>query len=161
MAAAVRALLKLRNEVEFTFAGDGPEKPFLLTMFKDEPRVRILQYHPEESSKVHLEHHIAVIPSLGSEGTTLAAAEAMGAGCAVVAAPVGGLTNMIIDGYNGVFAEPTAPGITEAVLRLIDDADFRGNLIRRAHQVASESFGIKVWRWRWQRVVETLLEEQV
>ena len=96
-----------------------------------------------------LSHDIAVIPSLGSEGTSLSAIEAMSAGCAVVATCVGGLTNIIIDGYNGKLATPDEDELYEVLYKVITDGELRHRLAERAHTTVNESFSIDIWRERW------------
>ncbi|WP_420806389.1 glycosyltransferase family 4 protein [Vulgatibacter incomptus] len=61
---------------------------------------------------------IAVIPTLWSEGTSLAAVEAICAGVPVVTTPVGGLGNLVVPGFNGVVTAPTAHGIAEGIRQI-------------------------------------------
>ncbi|WP_420491566.1 glycosyltransferase [Neobacillus drentensis] len=44
--------------------------------------------------------------NLGSEGTSLSLLEAMAAKCAEIATNVGGMTNIILDNYNGLIINP-------------------------------------------------------
>ena len=103
---------------------------------------------------VHLAHDIVVVPSLGSEGTSLSVAEGMGAGCAVVATNVGGITNMIIDGYNGLLVMPTAAALTTALERVIADPELRQALGSKAYETAVRSFSLEVWEAKWRQVLE-------
>jgi len=96
------------------------------------------------------------VPSIASEGTTFSVAEAMAAGCAVVATHVGGITNMIIDGYNGLLIPPSAAALQAALERLINDGDLRRRLGQRAQQVAEASFGLERWRRQWTEVLTTV-----
>lgn len=61
---------------------------------------------------------IAVVPTLWSEGTSLAAVEAIVAGVPVVATPVGGLGNLVIPGFNGFLVTPSPQAIAEAIAAL-------------------------------------------
>jgi len=116
--------------------------------------VQFTHYLAAESVEFHLHHDIAVIPSLGSEGTSLSAAEAMGAGCAVVATPVGGITNMILDGFNGLLIQPKALDFAAAILRLADDKALRREIAGHAYCTASRCFDVRVWNERWKQVFE-------
>ncbi len=58
---------------------------------------------------------IAVVPTLWSEGTSLAAVEAICAGVPVVATPVGGLGNVIIPHVNGYLVPPEPRALADAV----------------------------------------------
>jgi len=109
-----------------TFAGEGPEESWLRKQFAGNPRVTFTKYLPDEVLDIHLEHDIAVVPSIASEGTSLSVAEAMGAGCAVVATAVGGVTNMIINGHNGILAMPDAASVLNGLETVVSDPALRG-----------------------------------
>ena len=147
-------LLDKYKYIEITFAGEGPEEQWLKQKFNNIDRVNIIKYYPHESLKVHLEHDIAVVPSIASEGTSLSVAEAMGAGCAVVATAVGGITNMIIDEYNGLLVMPEAESLLAGIEVLINNKDRRDQLGRRAYETAEVSFNIKIWKERWLKVIK-------
>lgn len=50
----------------------------------------------------------------------------MAAGCAVICTNVGGMTNIIIDGYNGLMINPDEDSLYKALDRLIEDKLLRG-----------------------------------
>ena len=103
------------------------------------------------------QHDLVIIPSLGSEGTSLIAIEAMAAGKPVIATNVGGLTNLIIDGYNGILCYPTKDSLYESIKRIIEDPYERKRIGRNARAVAKESFTYKIWSQRWHRVIDDIL----
>jgi glycosyltransferase involved in cell wall biosynthesis len=154
MADAVAQILGRRSDIQFTFAGDGPDARYLTERFQGAPQVRFTRYLPGESVEIHLQHDLAVIPSLGSEGTSLSAAEAMGAGCAVIATPVGGITNMILDGFNGLLAQPRPEEFAAAIVRLADDKALRREIAEHAYCTALRCFDLRVWQERWKNVFE-------
>lgn len=156
MAEAAMAILKTNDNVRFTFAGEGPDEMWLRRTFDGDSRVSFQTYLPQDSLKIHLDRDIAVVPSFASEGTSLSVAEAMGAGCAVVAAAVGGITNMIIDGYNGLLVFPRVQSFESAIRRLIEDKTLRDRLAARGHETASAAFSSDRWREQWQDVLETV-----
>ncbi len=153
-AGVVKRLLEQYPHVEFTFAGEGPDEPWLRETFAHQPRVTIMKYLPQASKDVYLRHHIAVIPSLASEGTSLSVAEAMGAGCAVAATCVGGITNMILDGHNGLLVMPDSNSLYAALRTLIENDVLRRDLGAAARQCTQISFSLPAWRQRWQAVLE-------
>jgi glycosyltransferase involved in cell wall biosynthesis len=157
MAEAAKRILVNHTNVEFSFAGEGPDERWLKEFFNNENRVSFIKYHPVESLHVHLEHHIAVIPSLASEGTSLAVAEAMGSGCAVIATAIGGITNMIFDGYNGLLISPNVSELTGALFRLIENPGFMKQLGENAYKVASQSFSVDKWRTSWCKVLDSVM----
>ena len=156
MAAAAKRILTRYSHVFFTFAGEGPDKITLKEYFRNESRVNFIKYAAHESLKVHMGHDIAVVPSLASEGTSLSVAEAMGCGCAVVATAVGGITNMIVDGYNGLLISPEVDALVAALERLIESPESIATLGANAYQVAKTSFSLCQWKARWRQVFETM-----
>ena len=124
--------------------------------FANEPRVHIEKYLPDQALSVNAKYHIAVVPSLGSEGTSLSLAEAMAAGCAVVATNVGGMTNMIINGYNGQMVNPDVDDLTRALSTLISDAKLRFKLGNDAAATARNAFSLNHWKSRWSDVLDQL-----
>lgn len=70
-------------------------------------------------------HHIAVVPTLWSEGTSLACVEALAAGVPVVASPVGGLGNLIVPGFNGALVNPDPEAIASAIAKIWVNGEWR------------------------------------
>jgi glycosyltransferase involved in cell wall biosynthesis len=139
---------------EFTFAGNGPDEALLKKTFAGRANVRFLTYRPEESLTLHAAYDIAIVPSLGCEGTSLSIAEASAAGCAVVASNVGGIPNMIIHGWNGLMVQPTADEFYAAVHRLIMDGEERARLAGNALSIARHSFSVDRWRGDWSALLD-------
>jgi glycosyltransferase involved in cell wall biosynthesis len=159
IAEVALSLLKKYNNIRFTFAGEGPDEGWLRNRFVTESRVRFQKYEPDRALAVHLEHDIAVVPSLASEGTSLSVAEAMAAGCPVVATAVGGVTNMIISGYNGLMVLPKAASLVEGLETLIQNPGLREKLGRRAYETAKEAFSIEQWKRSWKLVLQKVAYE--
>jgi len=159
MAEAATRILAAYPHLSFSFAGEGPDENYLKQRFSADSRVHFIKYSPDNALGVHCQHDIAVIPSLASEGTSLSVAEAMAAGCAVVATAVGGITNMIIDGYNGLLVSPDACSLTDALTWLIEHPVERKKLAVNAYHVATEGFSLPKWQSRWRHVIETIVCE--
>ena len=156
MTDAARSLLDRLGNVSFCFAGEGPDEAHIRERFGDDPRVSITRFLPEESLAFHSQFHVAVVPSLASEGTSLSLAEAMGAGCAVVATGIGGMTNMVIDGYNGRLVQPQAEALADVLHQLATDPAQRARLATRAADTAREAFSLDRWRDRWSHVFDEI-----
>jgi glycosyltransferase involved in cell wall biosynthesis len=156
MIEAARRVLQGCPSVEVCFAGDGPDEHLIAQAFDGEPRVSICKYMADESLQFHEAFHIAVVPSLASEGTSLSLVEAMAAGCAVVASNVGGMTNMVIDGYNGRLIDPDVECLVGVLNELVHGAGLRAQLGRRAAETAREAFSLERWKTRWSVVLDTV-----
>jgi glycosyltransferase involved in cell wall biosynthesis/polysaccharide pyruvyl transferase WcaK-like protein len=98
---------------------------------------------------------ICVIPTVGSEGQSLACLEAMASGCAVVATRVGGLPELIRDGVDGLLCDPTADSLASALRRLVRDPQLRRRLGAEARG-AAETRSLEIWRADWADVLVDL-----
>jgi glycosyltransferase involved in cell wall biosynthesis len=153
MVVAGKRLLATHPNVRITLAGEGPDRAAMREYFTGESRIQFVCYRPEESLQTHLAHDVAVNASLGSEGSSLSVGEGMGAGCAMVATNVGGVTNMILDGYNGLLVNPNAEALYQGLKRVVSDAELRARLGRRAWETAGTAFSLSQWRQRWGEVI--------
>jgi glycosyltransferase involved in cell wall biosynthesis len=154
MAEVAARLLVQHQTITFTFAGEGPDESWLRAKFAAEGRVAFTKYRADETLHIHLGHDVAVVPSVASEGTSLAVAEAMAAGCAVVATAVGGITNMIIHRYNGLLVVPNARSLYEGITATLQGPDFRRQLGTAAFATASAAFNLERWKQQWRQVLE-------
>lgn len=153
-APVVCELLRNYSNIYITFAGAGPDEHWLKKQFGELRNVTFIKYLPDESLKVHMDHDIAVIPSIASEGTSLSVAEAMGAGCAVLATAVGGICNMIVNNHNGLLVMPNSSFLLEGLERLINDRELRRKLSINAYETAQNAFNIEVWKKKWTSVIQ-------
>jgi glycosyltransferase involved in cell wall biosynthesis len=156
MAEVAVALLSRFPFLRFTFAGDGTDEEWLRARFEGESRVTIRKVPWEERIQLHFDHHIVVVPSIGSEGTSLSVAEAMATGCAVVAFDTGGVTNMIIDGFNGLMVSPERSALERAIARVIESESLRRQLAGRGYDVARAAFSMATWKERWTGILTYL-----
>lgn len=152
-ADAIEKLLEEFNNLQITFAGDGPEENYLKNKFKSNANVRFITYNSEESLYIHENKHIAVIPTVGSEGTSLSLLEAMASTCAVLCTNVGGMTNIVIDNFNGTMINPDAGQLYFALKKMIEDAEYRKNIAHEAYRTVQKGFSFDVWKEKWKKVL--------
>lgn len=105
-----------------------------------------------EMYQVYQNADISVIPTLYSEGTSLSCIEAMACGNAIVATNIGGLTNLIIDRYNGLLIDPAKDALIFALEKLIESSALRENLGINACNVA-KTFSKENWEQQWKKVI--------
>jgi len=161
MINASRRLLDEYSELRVTFAGEGPLLSLIESLQEDYPgQIEITKYQPQESLSFHKNFDISVVPTQGSEGTSLSLLEAMAAGCAVVCTNVGGLTNIIVDEYNGLMVNPNADDIFFAINKLIIDAPVANEMRRRARESVEYGFSRSQWEKRWLAVINRVWEKE-
>ena len=91
---------------------------------------------------------IVLIPTYSHESTSLAAIEAMSRGRPVVASNVGGLSDVVADGWTGLLATPTVGALADAVARLASDAEMRVRLGGQSAVEARGRFSLEQWQHR-------------
>lgn len=145
MAHIASEITKIRPNVHFRFVGQGSQQKQLETVLRGNARCVIQSAAYTDMPDLYRESDIAVIPTLWSEGTSLACIEAMSYGCAVLVTTVGGLANLVFHGYNGSLVSPEEGSLHAELLYLIDDALLRKRYIENGYAVATASFSKEQW----------------
>ena len=150
MIEATKRLLDVYDDIEVTFAGGGPLLSEIEDTFGDCSRVKVTSYNSNESVSFHSQYDIAVIPTIFSEGTSLSLCEAMAAGCIPIASCVGGMSNILLDGYNGFLIQPNVNDLEHALLSIIEMSPRqRSTIAKRAYETAITSFSRSRWENQW------------
>lgn len=156
-AEAIEKVLNEKKNIHVTFAGEGDDEQFLKEKFEKYDNVTFIRYESNESLKIHANKNIAVIPTVGSEGTSLSLLEAMASKCAVICTDVGGMTNIVINGYNGMMVGAgDVNQLYDALIKLIEDEDLRNQLSQNSFITVKEAFSYERWSAQWLEVVENI-----
>ena len=123
LLAAVPAVLERHPEVRFAVAGDGELREELEELARQfEDHVVMLGNRPDVPDLL-ASFAVFAYPSQ-FEGLCLAVIEAQAAGVPVVATPVGGIRETVVDGVTGLLVPPDdAAALAGAIIRLLDDPD--------------------------------------
>ena len=154
---AISKILSEYPNVFVTVAGDGPDENWLknkLTIFEN---VEFIKYSSEESISIHSDKHIAVVPTIGSEGTSLSLIEAMASKCAVICTDVGGLTNVVIDGFNGlIIPSGDEQALYDSIKKLIEDHNLRTHISENGFKTINSSFSYNKWSEAWKKILNSI-----
>lgn len=156
------AIMRILGEcqgIEVTVAGTGPDEQYMRERLEKLPGVTFTTYASNDSLRIHSDKHIAVVPTTGSEGTSLSLLEAMASGCAVICTNVGGMTNIVLDHYNGIMISPDEEELYQALKELIGDAALRRTLAARAYDTVCHSFSLEIWKSKWRRIIREARRE--
>jgi len=153
---AAERLLADYPDVEFVFAGEGPLEGLIRNKMERHPRVTITKYEQRDVLGILRNVDVALIPTIGSEGTSLSLLEAMAAGCAVICSNVGGMTNIVIDEYNGLMVEPTLEELYKAMVKVYNDPLLGNRMARRGRETVEAGFSLDIWRKKWVRVIDSI-----
>lgn len=143
--------------LHITIAGEGADEGLFREKFLKHERVNLIHYKSEDSYSVHADKHIAIVPTLGSEGTSLSLLEAMASKCAVVCTNVGGMSNIVINNYNGLMISPEKQSLKTAISQLITDGKFRQTISEKAYETVNYAFNLEEWKKNWANVLKNEL----
>lgn len=157
----VDELLERYPNAELHFVGKGFENDTKnvekkIKLWGD--RIKWYSKAPEEMNVVYKSADITLIPTMYSEGTSLSCLEAMSSGNAVIATRIGGLTDLVINGFNGILTEPDSKSLKNALFSLLDNPEKMRYLKQNAVESA-KAFSKKEWSRRWKSVIEENLPE--
>lgn len=128
-------LVALRNrDIELVFA--GPDRGVSIDGKSYNFNQYIEQFIPEQAVKNRIrflggcshdqisdlrKNSLVTVVCSRYENFPLSLLEALSAGCPTIATSVGGMKEIVVDGYNGLLAEPSSESIADKLLELIDD----------------------------------------
>ena len=151
-------LIKEYPNIEIHFVGKGFKKDTdaieekIKKLGKD--KVKMYNKLPHLMHTVYKMADITVIPTLYSEGTSLSCLEAMATENAVIATRIGGLTDLVINNYNGKLIEPNEKSLYEAIKEFMDNKNLREKCQKNARLVAKE-FNKENWINRWKEIIKS------
>ncbi len=162
MSAALPPILDKYNDVVFQFVGFAHGHDIqkdILQLEKNYPnRVSHCMVEPDEMVKIYQNTDISLIPTLYCEGTSLSCLEAQACGNVVISTNVGGLPDLIIDGFNGLLINPTGQDLMKALDKVLADADLREKLSQNAINVAA-AFDKQKWIDKWKTIIYTVISK--
>lgn len=156
-----RVLEKYADRVELRLVGQINDEPsrqqveYLMNKYPD--NVSRTEYAMKDMPKAYQDTDVVLIPTRYSEGTSLSCIEGMASGSAVIATNVGGLPNLIIDGYNGLLISPKASELEEAVVRLVENPQLIKLFQKNGIEVAQKAFTKTSWDQKWTRIIQNAL----
>ena len=155
--ALVNLSKKFDDKISIIISGEGPDKEYFENKLSRLSNVSFTSYHVEDTLEFHRNIDIVMVPSLGSEGTSLSLIEAMRAGCAPVVTPVGGMTSIVIDGFNGSYCSPNSYDLELKLESLILGRSKLVAIQKRAIEtVVNGPFHFQEWTNRWINVINKL-----
>lgn len=155
---AIRAMQKVNRshgDAKLIILGEGPlkgEMQQLIGRLKVNAEIRS-PVKGEELRRYYRQSAAVLVPSRYSEGTSLAALEAMACGKPVIVSNVGGLPDLVKNLETGLVVEPDAEEIGNAIIKVLDDKPLARRLGRSARQAAVSRFSSKTWCQSWMEAI--------
>lgn len=159
------AALETKRPFTLTLIGEGNISDYAQQFVAENGLENVVEFRGWlESDLLHEEFaagDVFVLPSW-VEGLPNAMIEAMAAGLAIVATPVGNVPSAVADGESALFVQPrSATDLRNVLSRVIEDGALRASLGARAHAVAAERFGVEPAVQRILEAVASVSPEEV
>lgn len=152
------SLLQKRENVEILMAGSGPDQKEMESICPPGQRVRYEEFTHENLLLRELPLcHVSVVPTLFCEGTSRSLLESMGAGCACVATPIGGICDIIQNNSNALLAPPEEQAFQVAVETLLDNREFARTLAKNGWETVRDRHTDEQWKKNICEVVRRFL----
>ena len=100
---------------------------------------------------------ITIIPTITVKALPFPVWEVMATENAVIATNVGGLTDLIINGLNGLLIEPNGIELKKALETLIGNPELRHDLGQNARNTVERGFTLDLWRSHWLSILRKML----
>jgi glycosyltransferase involved in cell wall biosynthesis len=163
----LKALAKV-PDARLIVVGDGPTRPALEAECRSLGLSERVTFAGQQGqTRVAEELRLAqalVVPSKvardgDADGTPVVMAEGMAAGVPVIASRLGGLSEHITSGENGLLVVPDDPlALAEALRRVLEDSDAAGRWADAAQQRMREQLDVRVTAQRYQQFIDAALE---
>ena len=158
MSSVLPEILDKYKNIDFDFVGfahgEKIKKDINRLMLMYPKRVNSYMVNPDEMVAIYQKADISLIPTIYAEGTSLSCLEAQACGNAVISTNIGGLPNLIIDGFNGVLINPNAKELKNAIDKVMSDENFRKYISKNAVTVAKH-FDKTIWKQKWTDFINT------
>lgn len=145
-------------DIHFSFVGrQAPQREEMMKKITNiYPNIHYKWLDMADMPQVYQEADIVILPSIWSEGTSLSCLEAMACGKPVIAGLVGGLTDLIINDFNGILIQAGKEGTLEnAILDLYNNSKKREMLSQNGLQVVKR-FSKDRWEQQWIKVIKEI-----
>ncbi|NLJ76976.1 MAG: glycosyltransferase family 4 protein [Peptococcaceae bacterium] len=152
---AAEILTKRYPWIEFHFCGRGHDDNTEMLMAEWAGKQERCSYYWksfEMMPEIYRQADIVLVPSRSTEGTSLAALEAMACGKPVITGLAGGLGNLVLQGYNGYLIRPTVENLVAAIEELAQNKTKRQLMGKRGREIAL-THDKKMWCERWSNVI--------
>ena len=154
---AISRILDEYNNIEVTVAGWGSDASWLHEKLDKYSNVKFITYDATDSLKIHEDKHIAIVPTTGSEGTSLSMMEAMSSQCAVIISDVGGMTNVVIDKFNGrIVPAGDSEALYIVIKELINNPQERDKIAIQGYKTIESGFSYNKWKQDWIEVLQNI-----
>ncbi len=153
---SIKDIKSITDQIEFTICGSG-DSEYIKTLKQELPDVNITNRNFDDMTSMYQEHDVVTIPSLSQEGTSLACLEGMACNCVPIVSNVGGLSDIVLNNYNGFMYKPG--NLKDKILEVFNI--HQTNPLRMLEIRKNVSDTIKLWnkdKWdkNWSNLIKSV-----
>jgi glycosyltransferase involved in cell wall biosynthesis len=156
-------LLKFRKDFIFNIVGTGPLKEYLEKKIIEnnlQQFIKLIGHIPHtKMPELYRKADIVLIPSIFSEGTTLAALEAMACSKLLITTNVGGLREIGEDMISKVVVKPNAKDIAEKILFILEHKEVSNKIANTARDYVCNNFSKELWEKQWKKLIQETIQQ--
>ena len=155
---AAKKLAPHHPDVAFVVVGDGPLGDETRARGISVPAIHFAGWR-RDIAPVLAALDIVVLCS-DNEGIPLSLIEASASGVPIVATKVGSVSDVVIDGVNGVLVEPSVDALATGIEKLLVDAKLRDQLSEAGKKIVAENFSVSMAQERHRAMYRRLVNER-
>lgn len=148
-AMVAKKMLHKFDYLSVIIAGEGPLENKMKEILPSAYNVQYTKAIYSQMPAIINSSEIIIVPSLGSEGSSLSVIEGMAAGRLVIAANIGGINNLIINNFNGLLCSPTYDSIYNLLEKVILNPKQFAEIPVNAKKSAESSLTFDNWSNQW------------
>lgn len=158
---SAKFIYELYPHIKFVLVGDGPLKKYLMRKISDlnlENNFLFTGFlSRKDILKIYQNASIYVLPSY-SEGFPTTLLESMSCGIASISTDIGGCSELIESGKNGILVPPKKPEIlSNVILNLLEDENLRYQLGKNAREHIMKNFDWEIIASKFEKIYENLI----
>jgi glycosyltransferase involved in cell wall biosynthesis len=153
---AAARLASQHPNVEFVVVGDGPLGDDTRARAATTPQIKFAGWRRNVASILTALDVIVLCSD--NEGIPLSLIEASYCGVPIVATKVGSVSDVVVDGTNGLLVEPTVDGLVRGIEQVLNDEQLRNRLGTAGRTLARERFSIAAAQERHREMYRKLTD---
>lgn len=157
----IRAFRELGDDnMRLHIVGRGPDEDKLKALRGDDERIIFHGFlEGEELSEMYAKANVTVVPSIGYENSPMVIYESFTHSTPVIGSNIGGIPEIVSEGYNGFLFEPGNKDELKSILkRLVEDPSILKELEKNAYESAKK-YTLKEHIDKLERIYNNLLGE--
>lgn len=161
LVEAMKEVIASRPDAQLFIIGNGPEEEALFHLARSLGINKSCRFIDSDldTHKLLSAMEVFVFPSI-KEGLGIALLEALSAGRACVASDIGGISDIIESGRNGILTDVgDVKAISAAILKLISDEKLRKELGGNGRQTVKDRFSLDGWARGVRKVYEDVVKK--